>query len=207
MESIATKSFLLLCYHSYLSDMNKSYTWRHVQTHKAYAFISATQPKMTTNERYKFQYQLFIDAIRTFHCQAVSLLGGFVETDYLNRIDCRDELSVFIRDISLSDAINLGIKYHQDYILYSDGITPPAIYLTSKKHGIVGDLLVEFEGKELTDIQDAVKCYFSRLTCNVLRPDFSSTEPIESHFRMFENRNRSAKNELCTWRMYAHKIL
>ena len=126
MENIATKSFLLLCYHTYLGDVNKSYTWRHVQTGKPYAVISASQPHMRTNEKYKFQYRLFIDAIRTMHCQAVSLLGGFVETDFLNRIDCRDELSVFIRDISLTDAINLGIKYHQDFILYSDGKSAPA---------------------------------------------------------------------------------
>jgi len=207
MENIATKSFLLLCYHTYLGDVNKSYAWRHVQTGKPYAVISASQPQMRTNEKYKFQYQLFLDAIRIMHCQAVSLMGGFVETDYLNRIDCREELSVFIRDISLTDAINLGIKYHQDFILYSDGKSAPAIYLTTEKHGIIGDVWVEFIGKELKNIQDAVKTFYALLIRNVLRSDFSTNEPVQSHFRMFENRNRSAKNELCTWRMYAHKIL
>ena len=207
MDNQLKNSFLTLYYHCYRGEARSPYIWKYAQTQKPYAIISASQPEMTSGKKYMKQCELFFEPRARHNSKTVYLHGGFVETDYMNRVGSRDELSVFVHDISLTDAINLGIQNLQDFILFSDGLSAPALYLTSDKYGVIGDVWVDFEGSELVDIQDAVKNYFDRLVRNVNPLVFSVTKVLECQFRLFENHVKSEDNMPATWEFYSQRVL
>ena len=207
MDNTVTESFVNLYYNCYRGESRSPYSWKYAQSKQPYAIISASQPEMTSGKKYMKQCELFFEPRARHNCNTVYLHGGFVEFDYMNRIGSRDELSIFIHNISLTDAINLGIQNQQDFILYSDGISAPALYLTSEKHGIIGDVWIEFEGVELVDIQNAVKHYFDRLIRSVNPLDFSVSKPLECQFRLYENNVKSEDNMPETWEFYSNRIL
>jgi len=211
METTTGQPFLDLCYCKSLKLGCNSFTWRNIKNGHAFALVSASRSEMTENQKDKAQAQLVYEAKKLFQCYCTELRGGVIETDFKGDIDSRDEISVYIRGISLRNAIKTGVQKKQDFILYCNGIDFLALIITSEKAGMIGDVFIEFDYRQsdnnLPVIQNAVKEYEERLIKWANPIDFSVSEPRSSHFKLFEMYKRFERAGTDRWLADGRKIM
>ena len=111
----------------------------------------------------------------------------------------------------MSYAIKTGVQKKQDFILYCNGIDSLALIITSGKAGMIGDVFIEFDYRQsdndLPVIQNAVKEYYERLIKWANPFDFSVSEPLSSHFKLFEMYKRFERAGTDRWLADGRKIM
>ncbi len=137
---------------------------QHIEGPKPFAVISAYQRNNTKEENTKLHYELEHD---------ITNLGyGYIEMDsgylYAETGETKKEKSFFIPSISLIRAIQLGIKYKQESILYKDNSGFKLIYTTAENGFHVGQIATTFDMKrkpngQITFDADTLKLAFSKL--------------------------------------------
>lgn len=212
METATTQScFLELCYKTHLKLSCNSFTWRNMKNGHAFTLVSASHRDMSGDQKDKAQEQLVDEAKKSFQCYCTELRGGIIDTDFKGEISSRDEISVFIRGISLSNAIKTGVRKKQDFILYCNGIDYLALINTSEKMGIIGDVLIEFDYRrsdnDLGVIQNAVKEYEERLIKWANPINFPVLKPTSRYFKLFEMYKRFKRDGLESWLADGRKIM
>jgi hypothetical protein len=211
METTTEQSFLELCYTRRLKLSCESFTWRNMKNGHAFALVSATHKDMTENQMDKEQEQLVYEANKMFQCRCHELLGGVIETNFKGEINSHEGTTIFMWDISLSNAIKAGINMRQDFILYCNGIDFMGLIDTSEKSGMSGDVLIEFayrqSDNDIQVIQKAVKEYFERLI-KWSNPEYLSVlEPKSCSFKLFEGNKRFEMDGMERWLAYGRKIM
>jgi len=211
MKTTTERPFLELCYTKHLKLSCNSFTWRNIISGHAFALVSASQSTMTEDQKENAQVQLANNSKKLYKCYCTELRGGFIETDFKGKITSRDEISVFIRDISLSNAMKTGIQNRQDFILFCNGINFLGLINLSEKSGILGNVLIEFDYRQ-SDIdqivlQNAVKEYYARLIKWLNPEDQSALIPKSRSFKLFEMYKRFERIENDLWRIDGRKIM
>jgi len=211
METTDIKPFIKLCYCTSLKQSSSSFAFRTMDSGNAFAIISSARRGMNNKQKDAEQANLAYEAKKVYQCFSTELRGGVVETDFMEKIDSRDELSVFIRGISLSNAIKLGIKNKQELILYCNGVDFLALIIISGRLGKIGDVFMEFEyrhsNNDFSVIQNAVKEYGQQLLVSASPVNYSVVKPQSSHFKLFEMYKRYEREGLDRWLVDGNKIM